>query len=151
MKRRQTIKRISMVERALIAADWRTNIATSRIHAIMGDNSDALCNRAGSVMFVVLGAALAAGTDENDAEIRIMRGAVNVLYEQSGAASVLLANRAPLLSGLEAAVRLLVRLPAKAIVDAACDLHLKLKKNSVSYYDFLALAGPQQQGEPAHG
>lgn len=132
-------KGLNMVERAVIAAQWRQNVATARIHAIMGENAQALVNQAGRVFFVVLGAAIEHKVDQDLPEIRIIRGAVNATHDQAGVEPIDPARRASILAGLEAAVRLLDVLSYPAVVRSACDLALKLRRQDIVIADFQAL------------
>lgn len=141
MKRRQAPTGVNMVERALIAQQWRANVATARIHALMGENPQALVNQAGRVFFVVLGAAMHEQLHEDQREIRIIRGAVNAVHDQAGVEPIDPMRRASILAGLEAAVQLLAALPYPAIVRSACDLASKLRRQDIRLEDFLQLAG----------
>lgn len=142
MKRRHVAPRgINMVERALIAQQWRANVATARIHALMGENPQALVNQAGRVFFVVLGAAMQEQLHEDQREIRIIRGAVNAAHDQAGVEPIDPLRRASILAGLEAAARLLAALPYPAVVRSACDLAAKLRRQDIRIEDFLQLIG----------
>lgn len=138
-RRRNSGCAINMVERAVIANQWRQNVATSRIHALMGDSAKELVNQSGKVFFVVLGAAIEEEVDEDQPEIRIIRGAVNAAHDQAGLDPIDPARRASILAGLEAAVRLLEVLPYPAVVRSACDLAQKLRRQDIVLADFQAL------------
>lgn len=139
MKRRQPSTSVHPVERALIAQQWRQNVATARIHALMGDNAQALVNQAGRVFFVVLGAAMQEGMSDDQRELRIIRGAVNATHDQAGVEPIDPVRRASILAGLEAAVVLLGVLPYPAVVRAACELAAKLRIQDISLVDFQRL------------
>lgn len=130
---------MNMVERALVARDWQQKVATSRIHAIMGDSAQALVDQSGRVFYVVLVAALESGADMDLPEIRIIRGAINAVHEQAGEDPIDQLRRAAILNGLQAAVRLLDAIPYPAIVRAACDLETKLKLQDIGLKDFESL------------
>ncbi len=139
MKRRQSPTSVHPVERALIAQQWRQNVATARIHALMGDNAQALVNQAGRVFFVVIGAAMQESMPDDQREIRIIRGAVNATHDQAGVEPIDPVRRASILAGLEAAVVLLGVLPYPAVVRSACELAAKLRIQDISLVDFQRL------------
>ena len=139
MKRRQPLVAINLVERALIAQQWRQQVATSRIHALMGENSRELVDQAGRVFFVVLGAAISEGLSADLPELRVIRGAVNATHDQAGTELIDATRRASILAGLEAAARLLAVLPYSALVRSACELAAKLKHQDVMLTDFQSL------------
>lgn len=140
MKRRRTQGcAINMVERAVIANQWRQNVATARIHAIMGENAHALVEQSGKVFFVVLGAAIEQGLSAELPDIRILRGAANAVHDQAGVEPIDPTRRASILAGLEAAVRLLEVPPYPAVVRSACDLTQKLRRQDIVLADFHAL------------
>lgn len=140
MKRKNRTKTLSPVERALIAAQWRGNVSTARIHALMGDDADALVNQSGKVLYVVLGAALLEGVNYDDTpDMRIMRGAVNALEEQAEVEKIDELRRKSLLSGLEAAARMLEVLSYPSVVKSACDLELILRNGHAMASDFRKL------------
>lgn len=132
---------LSPVERAVIAAQWRKNVAASQIHAMIGDDSRAMVDRAGQVMFVVLGAALIEKMQDDHPEIRIIRGAVNALHDQAGEPVIDPLRRASIRSGLEACARMLEVLPYPAVVKSACDLHHKLRNGDIAIAEFQELIG----------
>jgi len=135
--------RISPVERAVIAAQWRSTNTSARIHALIGENSHAMVNQAGRVLFVILGAALAQGMRSDDPDIRIVRGAVNALHDQAGEPEIPESRRAAIVSGLYACDRLRWQLDRKCINDAICDLELKLRGGDVRLEDFQGLVSKE--------
>ncbi len=130
---------LGMVERALIAEQWRKNVSTSRIHALIGQDSKVLVEQAGRVFYVVLGAACIEQLPDDSADVRIMRGAVNALHEQAGVEEIDHLRRKSIEAGLEAAVRILNLMPHPTIVRAACEMHMKLCKSDVSLAEFQEL------------
>lgn len=106
----------------------------------MGASSEDMVHQAGKVLFVVLGAALTEEIPASDPNVRIIRGAVNALSDQAEVEEISPAHRTAICSGLDASVRMLEDLPYKAVVDAACDLELKLRNSAyVGTQDFLTL------------
>jgi hypothetical protein len=129
-------RKISMVERAIIAADWHKTVTTAQIAALIGDDSDKMVNKAGRVLFVVLGACIAEGVDPESTAMRMLVGAVNAVHDQAGNSIIPAMSRKSIVSGLETAVALIPQLQRKSLVDAACDLALKLRTGNVHLSHF---------------
>jgi hypothetical protein len=129
----------SLIERALIAKEWHASTVDAQIHALIGEDSDEMVNAAGRILFVVLGAAIADGLQADHVEIRIIRGAVNAVHDQAGEADIPDARRNGIVSGLQAATRLIPELRQKSIVASAIDLHVKLRRQHIRLSDFQAL------------
>ena len=127
------------VARAVIAAKWSDTALNAQIHAYIGGDGQKLVNEAGRVLFVVLGAAMATGLDADMPDIKIVRGAVNAIFDQAGEAVIDELRRASIISGLHASARLLEDVPRKVLVDCACELHLKLRYGHVLMSDFEGL------------
>lgn len=135
MKKRQ--KRMGMVERAVITERWRQNVATSRIHALIGDDSEQFVDQSGRVLYVTLAAAKTSGMSRDQVDVRIMRGAVQALHDQSGENAIDPVRRKSIEVGLDAAVRVLAKVPHAKVVLAACALELLLSiKPWVDLSDF---------------
>lgn len=149
MKRRQ--HGLSLIERALIAKDWHATAVDAQLHALIGDDSAAMVNAAGRILFVILGAAITEGMDADDPDLRIVRGAVNAVHDQAGELDIPDQRRQSIVSGLQAATRLVAVLRQKSIVASALDLESKLRKQHIHLSDFQALipASPSTQGAPA--
>jgi hypothetical protein len=143
---------LSISEKAAIRRDWATDNLSAQIHAMTGQDGPLLVNKAGRVMFVVLGAAIAVGIEASHPDMRILRASVNALHEQAGESVIDETRRASIASGLDAAERLNSLLPLDAIFRAACDMNAKMKRpEGVSLADFQALipASPSTLGAPA--
>jgi len=138
MARRRTAA-LGLIARALIEKQWHATAVRAQIHAILGDDSDQFVAAAGRVLFVVLGALMAEDIDHDLPDVRIMRGACNALYEQAGVPVIDPTRRASLRSGLEACDRLVGGLQRKSLIDAACDLELKLKTGHLDWASFETL------------
>jgi hypothetical protein len=137
MKRRsRTHARLSLIERAMIEKQWHATAVSAQIHALIGDDSREMVNKAGRVMYVALGAAIAEELDPDMPEIRILRGACNAVYDQAGEPEIPAARRASIVSGLEACERLIPALERKSLIDAACELALKMRGAHVHWSDF---------------
>lgn len=137
MKKKQ--RGLNMVERALIAQKWRQQAVDAKIHALIGDNSKAMVQSAGRMLYVALGAAMQEQLTADDPDIRVIRGAVNAVHDQVDEAVIADERRASILSGLHAVGRIVARVSAAAITNAACDLELKLRCKHIHYSDFQAL------------
>lgn len=135
---------LNPVLRAVIAARWQSTALNAHIHALIGNNAEKMVNEAGSVFFVLLHAAQACGVDADEVDMRIIRGAVNAVYDQVDQATVPTLRRASIVSGLQAAQRLHATLPRKAITTAACTLAIALERGHVMQSDFEALIGANQ-------
>ena len=134
--KKQRPKTIGMVERALIAQEWEANTDCAHINALMGESGNALVNRAGRTLYVVLGGALAAGMKPDELNIRIVRGACNALYDQADTDDITPERRTAIRRGLEASKELIPIIGRKHLVDAACQLKLMLKQRDVLMSDF---------------
>lgn len=148
MKRRRPLGP-SLIERALIAKEWHASAVDAQLHALIGDDSDAMVNAAGRILFVVLGAAMADGFDASHRELRIIRGAVNAVHDQAGEPEIPEARRASIVSGLQAATRLIPELKQKSLVASALDLHVKLRRQHIHLSDFQALIERSQTPQGA--
>lgn len=108
-----------------------------------------MVNSAGRILFVVLGAAIADGLGPSHLEIRIIRGAVNAVHDQAGEADIPEARRQGIVSGLQAATRLIPELRQKSLVAAALDLHVKLRRQHIHLSDFQALIPQSKSSQGA--
>ena len=131
--------RLHPVERAIITRDWRAGVSLARIAAINSDNSDKMVDRAGRVLFVVLGAAMANSMHEDQWQMRILRGAANAVFDQAGEVHIPAERRAAIARGLEVAAELVPTFTHEQMTRAACDLALKLKTGHVHMSEFASL------------
>lgn len=136
VKKRERDIHMHPVTRALFLRDWTVAAVTGRIHAMIGGDSDKLVHGAGSIFFVVLGAALTQGMSAEHADIRILRGATNALAQQAGQPTVDESLRPAIVSGLDACERLLDELSPKALAESAIDLALRLRQGAVNWQQF---------------
>lgn len=143
--RRSRPQRLSLIERALIEKEWHDTAVRAQIHAILGDDGHQFVNAAGRVLYVVLGALAADEVDGEVPEGRIIRGACNALYEQAGRPDIDDTRRASISAGLQAAERLLPALRRGSLIEAACELKLKLRFGHVNWTDFQQV----MEGAPA--
>lgn len=140
MKKRRTYA-LNPVERAMLIHRWQRDAIAGQLHALIGNDSDKMVNGAGRYFYVVLGACAAHMDviDEDGADIRILRAAVNALHEQAGVPEIAEERRAAVLSGLQACQRLMPYLSQRALSDAALDLELRLLRGDVRFSDFAVL------------
>jgi hypothetical protein len=108
----------------------------AEIHVLMGGDSDKLVDGAGKIIFVVLGGALAQGIEEDDVDVRIVRGASEAMYEQAENPVIDEMRRKSLISGLWACNRLLERIDRQHIKSTAFLLAARLKLGHIRYSDF---------------
>ncbi len=127
---------LNLVERAVIANEWRHTALEAQILALCTLDGQKLVNKAGRMLYVVLGAAIAEEVSPDLPAIRIIRGAVNAVHDQAGEPEIPDTRRASIVSGLNAAAGLIPSLPRKSLVDAACDLAPKLRRDDVVLADF---------------
>ena len=137
MRRKSTS--IGLVERAVIASRWKQTAVNAEIHVLIGNDSDKLVNEAGRIFYVVLGAAIKSGMSPDAPDVRVLRGAIGAVYDQAGEAEINETRRMGIISGLQAARRITEVVAYKALVNAACELHLKLKAGDVRMSDFSKL------------
>lgn len=137
--RRRSAPGLSLIEKAMVERDWHSTAVSAQIHALYGDNSDGMVESAGRVLYVILGAAITDGFDPEHINIRIVRGAVNAVHDQAGEQEIAAARRASIVSGLEAAERLMPVLQRRSVIGAACDLKQKMKTSHIHLSDFQAL------------
>ena len=128
-------------EKAAIRRDWAADSVSAQIHALTGSDAALMVNKAGRILFVLLGAAMRDGIAANDPDINVMRGAVNALHEQAGEPVIDETRRASIQSGLDAAERLTPSIKPESIFAVACELNLLMRNTSgVVLADFERLA-----------
>ena len=130
---------LNMVERAVIANEWRHVSLEAQMLAMCTLDSDKLVNKAGRMLFIVLGACIAGDVDPNNPEIRILRSAVNAVHDQAGEAEIPNQRRSSIVIGLQTAARLIPELDRKDLINTACNLELMLRAGDVRRSDFEAL------------
>jgi hypothetical protein len=135
-RRPSRLQPVGPLHRAIAYQQWSATGVDAQIHAILGGNPTELCNLAGRMFFTILGASITEKLDPEDRDIRIVRGAVNAVYDQVDATEISPANRASILSGLEAVKRLASAMKQRSIVDSHFDLINKLRTGHVNYSDF---------------
>ncbi|MES2415110.1 MAG: hypothetical protein V4614_14990 [Pseudomonadota bacterium] len=134
---------LNLVERAVIANEWRHVALEAQMLAMCSLDGEKVVNKAGRMLFVVLGACIADGVEQDDPNIRILRGAVNAVHDQAGEKDIPHMRRQSIVIGLQTAAALIPELNRKSLVDAACDLALKLRAGDVKLSDFEAILNPK--------
>ena len=130
---------LNPIEKAVIANEWRHVALEAQMLAMCSLNSDKLVNKAGRMLFVVLGACIADGVSHDDPSVRILRGAVNAVHDQAGETHIPDQRRQSIVIGLQTAAAMIPELDRKALVASACDLALKLRTGHVHLSDFEAV------------
>lgn len=127
---------VNPIERAYIAKEWSHVALEAQMLALCSLDSDKLVNKAGRMLFVLLGACIAEGVDHEDPNVRILRGAVNAVHDQAGKAVIPDQRRQSIVIGLQTASAMIPELNRKALVASACDLATKLRTGYVHLSDF---------------
>lgn len=144
------------IERAAVArwrkeveTDYRAVLDVAAIRALQSNDSKAMVEAAGRVLYVVLGAAMQEGASDEDEAMLPIIDAVNAVFDQAGVDEITVGTRLRVHAGLDAAVAALEVLDFDAVVDAACMLEVKLSKQHIGIDDFRALvvAGPTRKPE----
>lgn len=136
---------LNLIERAYFAKQWQEEAVTANLHALIGGDPKVMVNTAGRVLFIVMGASVRQGLDLDLPEIRIMRGAIGAAHDQVGEDDIPEARRASIVSGLEAADRLMPSIARTHLIDAAIALELMLRRQDVRLSDFEALSTPRKE------
>ncbi len=124
------------IVRAEVAKKWQHDVLVADIRVLEEKDGRDLVHAAGKVFYVVLGALAAIDADHDILEVRVLRGAVNALYDQAEVAEVTEARRNALRAGLNACLTLIPNLPQDAIIDAALVLRAKLSTGTVRFDAF---------------
>lgn len=124
------------VARAVARAQWTATGVDAQLQALIGSDARTLCNKAGKMFFVILGAAITEGLSPDEPDLRIVRGAVNAVYDIADLTELPESARAPINSGLDAVKRLAARMTTRALADACFDLQSKLASGDVHMSHF---------------
>jgi hypothetical protein len=131
MKRKNYTTKINPVLRAVVAAKWSKAKVQVQLQAYLSNDGLEVVHQAGRIFFVVLMAFIANGMSDDHPDVRILRGAVNALEEQAEVEQVDAHRRNSLISGLNAAMRLVDEIPADLIISSALILEERLKHGHV--------------------
>lgn len=141
MKRKTHTVKINPVLRAVIAAKWSKEKVQAQLQAYMGDDGLQVVHQAGRIFFVVLMAFIANGMSDDHPDARILRGAVNAMEEQAEVEQVDVHRRNSLISGLNAAMRLVDEIPADLIISSALILEQRLKAGDIHAIEYRKALG----------
>ena len=142
MKRRPGL---NMIERALIEQRWRQTAIQAEIQAVMSDDSDRMVDAAGRVLFVVLGACMAEEADQDSPALHSLYDGVEAVHEQAEEPVIVAARRARIIAALETCAFLIPLFDRKSLVDSACDLALKMRRQHIRLSDFEPLMKPTKE------
>lgn len=130
---------LNLIEKAVIAHEWRHVALEAQLLALCGMDSGKLVNKAGKVLYVILGACVADGVSQDDPSVRIIRGAIGAVHDQAGESHIPAQRRQSIVIGLQTAAAMIPALDRKALVESACDLAVKLRTGHVHLSDFQAV------------
>lgn len=139
MKRRRRFG-LSPVERAFVAQRWEKGALDAQLHALIGEDSDAMVNAAGRVFFVVLTAAAAAGLHSDDGRVVTLLDAIDGVHDQAGEGEIPQERRERVIAGLHACGEICPELTQRQISDAALEMEVRLARQDVRLSDFRVLA-----------
>lgn len=131
--------RLHPFERQRLRAIWSERTVDAAIHALAGDDIPAVVAKAGTLLYVVLGAALIENMPADTPDIRILRALANVLGECSDAPAITHQQRASLSAGLEALRRVTAAIPEETLLIAATHAQQRINSGPVTLADFQVL------------
>lgn len=141
MTRAATPKRVQLhqVERAVIAEKWRKYALDGQLQVLLGEHTPTVINYCGRMVYVALACARRQGIASDDTDVRILRGATNALHDQVDCPVVQQERRGALISGVQAALRVIDRVGRSVMVEEALRMELLLRVQHISHSDFLEL------------
>lgn len=146
--KRPRIPRHNPVAAAMLRATILRHVkelqTTAELQAWSGSHTANLVNTAGRLVYIVLGAAAAAGFVETHPDIRICMGMGSALADLTSDGRVDL-HRPAIQSGLLAIGRILPALKAEALFDSAAQLDALIKTGQALDTDGLRALIPQQR------
>lgn len=113
--RRKPIIGLNLFQKAEIRKAWQAAHVKASIHALIGDDAQALVQQAGGIVCGVISACEKAGIDGNDADVCAVHSAAKALVEQSSKDDVDETLRVLIAAGLAACERLQPRLSPASI------------------------------------
>ncbi len=128
--------RLHPFERQRLRLIWSQKTVDAGIHALMNDDAQAVMAKVGTLLYVVLGAALLQNLPADTPDMRILRAAANILGDLVGADTMTHQQRAGLSSALEALKRMVAELPEESLFIAATHAQQKLAAGPVTLADF---------------
>lgn len=149
-KHSRRLSRLSLtpVERAVLRQQWSRQALDAQLHALMGENVEAIADRAGALFYVVLWACNGDELPTDDVDRRIVRGAVMQLADLDGAKAITDLQRNAVRAGLEAVTRLAPRLKADTMAVASHTLYHIARQRPVALRDFPVADFPAVHSNP---
>lgn len=98
--------RVDQITRAVVVSKFDRQIRAAKLHAITGNDAANINEACGAIFFVVMYAANTVGFGIDGPDWRIVRGALNVIYELDDGDIPKETDRRPILAGLAAIERL---------------------------------------------
>lgn len=126
---------LTEAQRQDIVQRWHSRAINAQIHALTGEDGATLRDKAGTLIFVILGAALLQGLSADLPELRIIRASTNTLAEIDDHASE--QQRASLHSAIAAITRLLPSISEANLAVAAVQAQTVLNAGPVCFGDFI--------------
>lgn len=120
----------------MLRQKWSAQGIEAQLHALMGENVEAIADRAGALFFVALWATSTDGVSADDVDRRVIRGAVMQLADLDGASTITDLQRNAVRAGLEAVGRMTKRLSPEAIALASHHLFYIVRARPVTLRDF---------------
>jgi hypothetical protein len=118
---RKPVTGLNLFQRAEIRRAWQADSVKASIHALIGDDAQALVQQAGGVVYGVISACEDAGINGEDADVCAVHSAAKALVALSCKSSVDETLRALIVDGLAACERLQPRLSPASIHRAASE------------------------------
>lgn len=119
---RKPVVGLNLFEKAEIRRMWRADSVKASIHALIGEDAQALVQQAGAILYGVVSACDDAGMDGDDADVCAVHSAAKALVEQSSKTNIDETLRALIVDGLAACERLQPRLDPASIRRAATEI-----------------------------
>lgn len=119
---RKPVTGLDPYQKALFRRAWEADNVSAGIHAFIGEDSKALTQRAGRVIYAIVAGCEQAGISDDDPDVRILHDAGRAILELRGQTEIGDQHRKRIVSGLAAGERLFPRLDPAAVRDAALEL-----------------------------
>lgn len=131
--------RLNLFERQRLRQTWSERTVNAGIHALATDDAQVVMAKVGTLLYVVLGAAMLENLDQDAPDMRILRAAANVLGELVGTDKLTHQQQASMSSALEALKRIVAALSEESLFIAATEAKRILAAGPVSLADFQAM------------
>lgn len=135
--KKQKPLRLHPIERQILRRNWSQHSIDASIHALAGENTAAMMDKAGGLFWVVLHATREESSPlKHSPERRIIRGAVNTLGEMSSDPTITDSRRASVWAGLQAVQRIAPQIEAEKLFVSAAVLQSIVRCRAVGIGDF---------------